>query len=60
MFKRNIVAGIVGLVIVGGFLAFLCAWLKAPPLIAICSGVMALAAWDFVKAVRAISDARET
>lgn len=60
MFKRNIVAGIFGLVLVGGFLAFLCIWLKAAPLIIICAGVMALAGWDFVTAVKGIADARET
>ena len=60
MFKRNIVAGIIGLIIVGGFLAIVCIWLKAPPLIAICVGVMALAAWDFFKSVKEIADARES
>ena len=58
MFKRNIVAGVIGLIIVGGFLAIVCIWLKAPPLIAICAGVMALAAWDFFKSLKEIADAR--
>ena len=60
MFKQNIVAGIVGLMLVGGFLSFLCIWLKAAPLIIICAGVMALAAWDLIKVVKDISDARES
>jgi hypothetical protein len=60
MFKRNIVAGIIGLIIVGAFLAILCIWLKAAPLIIISAGVMALAAWDFFTAVKDISDARES
>lgn len=60
MYKRNIVAGIVGLVITGTFLGFLCAWLKAVPLIVISVGVMALAVWDFFTAVKDISEARES
>lgn len=60
MYKRNIVAGLVGLIITGGFLAFLCVWLKAVPLIVICAGVMALAVWDLLRAMKDISDARET
>lgn len=60
MFKSNIVAGVLGLILVAGFLAFLCVWLKATPLIIICAGVMGLAAWDFVMAVKAIAEARES
>jgi hypothetical protein len=60
MFKRNIVAGLVGLVIVGGFLGVMCVWLKAVPLILISAGVMALAAWDLYAAVKNISDTRDT
>lgn len=60
MFKRNIVAGIIGLILTGGFLGFLCVWLKSAPLIIICAGVMILAAYDFFTAVKDISDARES
>jgi hypothetical protein len=60
MFKRNIVAGLVGIVLVGGFLGFLCVWLKAVPLIVISVGVMALALYDFFTSMRDISDARES
>jgi hypothetical protein len=60
MFKRNIIAGLVGLVIVGGFLGIVCGWLKAIPLIIISIGVMALALYDFFTSVRDISEARDT
>ena len=60
MFKQNIVAGAIGVILTGGFLGFLCAWLKAAPLIIICAGVMALAIWDFASQVKDISDARES
>jgi hypothetical protein len=59
MFKRNIIAGLVGLIIVGGFLGIVCGWLKALPLILICGGVMALAVYDFFTAIKDISDARD-
>lgn len=59
MFKRNIVAGFVGIVITGGFLGFLCVWLKALPLIIISATVMALAIWDLFKSVKEIADNRE-
>jgi hypothetical protein len=60
MFKRNIIAGLVGLIIVGGFLGIVCGWLKAIPLIVVCTFVMALALYDFFTAIRDISDNRET
>jgi hypothetical protein len=60
MFKRNIVAGLVGIVIVGGFLGLLCIWLKAVPLILISAGVMALGIYDLFTSVKDIADARET
>ena len=59
MFKRNIVAGIIGIVLTGGYLAFLCVWLKAPPLIIICVVVMGLAIYDFWLGMKDISDNRE-
>jgi hypothetical protein len=56
MYKRNLVAGFVGLIIVGGFLFFFCAWLKAVPLIAICVGVLALAVWDLYSSTKDMGD----
>jgi hypothetical protein len=52
MYKRNLVAGLVGIIIVGGFLVFFCLWLKAVPLIAICIGVMGLAIWDLYSSTK--------
>lgn len=59
MFKRNLVAGVVGIVIVGGFLGFMCVWLKAAPLIIISAGVMALAIYDLFSSVRGIAESRD-
>jgi len=52
MYKRNLVAALIAMVIVAGFLSFLCIWLKAPPLIIICVGVMLLALWDAHSSIR--------
>jgi hypothetical protein len=52
MYKRNLVAGLVGIIIVGGFLGIMCVWLKAVPLIAICVGVMALVLWDLYSSTK--------
>lgn len=56
MYKRNLVAGLVGIIIVGGFLGIMCVWLKAVPLIAICAGVMALALWDLYSSTKDMGD----
>lgn len=56
MYKRNLVAGLVGIVIIGGFLGIMCVWLKAVPLIAICAGVMALALWDLYSSTKDMGD----
>jgi hypothetical protein len=52
MYKRNLVAALIAFTITGGFLAFLCVWLKAPPLIIICLGVMLLSLWDAHRSIR--------
>ncbi len=52
MYKRNLVAALIAMIITGGFLGFLCVWLKAAPLIIICTGVMLLALWDAHSSIR--------
>jgi hypothetical protein len=56
MYKRNLVAGLVGVIIIGGFLGIMCIWLKAVPLIAICVGVMALVLWDIYSSTKDMGD----
>lgn len=60
MYKRNLVAGLVGIIIVGGFLGIMCAWLKSVPLIAICAGVMALGLWDLYSSTKGMGDSSST
>ncbi len=56
MYKRNLVAALVGIAITGGFLGFLCVWLKAVPLILICVGVMTLVLWDVYNSTKEMGD----
>jgi len=48
----NFITGIVGIVLVVGFMGFMVAWVPAPPLIIIFIGVMALLIYDFVQSIR--------
>lgn len=48
----NFITGLIGVGGLGVFLGILLWWIKAPPLIIICVGVMALLIWDFVQSVR--------
>ncbi len=52
----NIVAGVIGVVVVSAFLGFLMWWLKAVPLIVIMLGVICLMIYDVFSTVRANGD----
>lgn len=52
MFKSNLVAGIIGIILVCGFLGILMAWIKAPPLIVIMLLVIGMMIYDFIKTMR--------
>lgn len=52
MFKSNLIAAIIGIVLVCGFLFFLMWWLKSVPLTVIMGCVIALMLWDVVKSLR--------
>jgi hypothetical protein len=55
MFKSNLVAGIIGIVLVAGFLGTLGWWLKSVPLTIIILGVLGLIVYDVVKALREVN-----
>ncbi len=48
----NFITGIIGIVLVVGFLGFMLVWVPAPPLIAIVVLVMGLLIVDFVQSLR--------
>lgn len=52
MFKANLIAGILGIALVGAFLGILVGWLKAVPLAVIVVGVMALVIYDVVTSLK--------
>lgn len=60
MYKRNLVAGLVGIIIVGSFLGIMSVWLKAVPLIVISVGVMALIFWDLYTSIKDMGDSSNT
>lgn len=60
MYKRNLVAGLVGIIIVGGFLGIMSVWLKSVPLIVISAGVMALVFWDLYTSTKDMGDSSST
>ncbi|MGQ0665062.1 MAG: hypothetical protein ACT4P2_16070 [Pseudomonadota bacterium] len=52
MLIANLVAGIIGIVLVVAFLGTLMVWLKSVPLIIIMLGVIALMIYDFAKTLK--------
>jgi len=48
----NFITGIIGIVLVVGFLGFMLVWVPAPPLIIIVIFVMGLLIVDFIKSLR--------
>ena len=48
----NIVTGIIGVAMLGGFLGFMLVWVPAPPLIAIVALAICLLIYDLVQTVR--------
>jgi hypothetical protein len=48
----NLITGIVGVAMLGGFLGFMLVWVPATPLIVIVVGVMCLLIYDLVQTVR--------
>ena len=48
----NFITGIIGIVLVVGFLGFMLVWVPAPPLIMIVVVVSALLIYDFVQTLR--------
>lgn len=49
MFKSNLIAGLVGIALMCGFLGIMIAWVKALPLIIIWVGVILLMIYGFIK-----------
>jgi hypothetical protein len=47
-----VITGIIGIVLLSTFLAFMLVWVPAPPLIIIMVGVVLLLIYDFVRTVR--------
>ncbi len=52
MFKLNLVAGLIGLALLAGFLGTMLWWVKAVPLTIIILAVGALIVYDLVKSLR--------
>lgn len=48
----NVIAGVIGISMLGTFLGIMLWWVKAPPLIIIVVVVMALLIYDFVQTMR--------
>ncbi len=48
----NLVTGLIGIAGVLAYLGFLLVWVKAIPLIIICSGVMVLLVYDFYQSLK--------
>jgi Flp pilus assembly protein TadB len=54
----NFITGVIGIVLVVGFLAFMIVWVPAPPLIIIVVAVMVLLIIDFVQSLRSDNNGR--
>lgn len=54
MFKSNLIAGLIGIALMCGFLGVMIAWVKALPLIIIWVAVALMMIYDFVKTMREI------
>jgi hypothetical protein len=54
MFKSNLIAGLIGIALMCGFLGVMIAWVKALPLIIIWVAVALMMIYDFVKTMRDI------
>jgi hypothetical protein len=52
-----LVTGLIGIALLATFLGIMVWWVKAPPLIIIVVGVLALVIYDFVQELRAASKA---
>lgn len=52
-----LVTGLIGIALLATFLGIMVWWVKAPPLIIIVVGVLALLIYDFVQELRAASKA---
>jgi amino acid transporter len=52
-----LVTGLIGIALLATFLGIMVWWVKAPPLIIIIVGVLALVIYDFVQELRAASKA---
>ena len=50
-----VVTGLIGIAMLATFLGIMVWWVKAPPLIVIVVGVLALVIYDFVQELRAAS-----
>jgi hypothetical protein len=48
----NVIAGVIGISMLGAFLGIMLWWVKAPPLIIIVAVVMVLLIYDFVQTMR--------
>lgn len=48
----NLITGLIGIAGLAAFLGFMVWWVKAPPLIIIVVGVLALVIYDFIQTVR--------
>lgn len=54
MFKSNLIAGLIGIALLCGFLGILIAWVPAPPLVIIMILVVSMMIYDFILEIREI------
>lgn len=59
MFKSNLIAGLIGIAMVCGFLGVLITWVPAPPMIIIMLLVLAMMIYSFILDMREIRDNAE-
>ncbi|WP_341702678.1 hypothetical protein [Ferrovibrio sp.] len=56
MLIANLITGLVGIILLCGFLGILMVWIKAPPLVIIMLVVIAMMVFDFIRSMRDTSN----
>lgn len=59
MFKSNLIAGLIGISLLCGFLGVLMYWVPAPPLVIIMLGVIGMMIYGFIDDLREIRENSE-
>ena len=59
MFKSNLIAGLIGIALLCGFLGILMYWVPAPPLVIIMLLVIAMMIYGFIEDMREIHENAE-